>query len=83
MRETSDRDVAFERVAARLKLTGRSRETGRRYFLGEAAKEICRVIRIPEGTLKRDLVWLHGRLGTSDRAELVHRIYEMGGRSGR
>ncbi len=79
MRErNSDPQAVFERAAERLKLTGRRREIGKHYFLGRSGKETRCLAKVPEGTMKRDLVSLHGLLGTSSRAEFVHRIYEIG-----
>jgi hypothetical protein len=72
--------VIFERAAKRLKLSGRRREIGRHYFLGMPVKEIRCVTKVPEGTMKRDILWLHARVESGNRAEFVHRIYENGTR---
>lgn len=81
MSQRSDPRIAvFERAAKRLKLSGRRREIGRHYFLGRPVKEIRRVAKVPEGTMKRDILWLHARLESGNRAEFVHRIYESGTR---
>ena len=69
----------FDRAATRLNLSGRRREVAWLYFRGTPRKAICVVGRIAEGTMKCDLVSLHGRLGTSSRVDFVHRIYGIGG----
>lgn len=68
--------AVFDRAAERLKLSGRRREIGWLYFRGEKGTAICLAVKITVGTMKRELVALHGRLGTSNRAEFLHCIYE-------
>ena len=81
--EQDPRSAVFVRAADRARLTGRRREIGRLYFFGKSGKEIRRATKIADGTFKRDLAFLHGRLGSSKQAEFVHRIYETGtGRTG-
>jgi DNA-binding NarL/FixJ family response regulator len=76
-RTPDPRVAVWERAAETAKLTGRRREVGRLYFLGKSGKEIMRATKIAEGTFKRDLAFLHGRMGSSKQAEFVHCVYEM------
>jgi hypothetical protein len=69
--------AVFDRAAERLKLSGRRRVVGFLYFVGRTGKEMRHAAKVTEGTMKRDLVFLHGLLRTSNRAEFVHRIYEI------
>jgi DNA-binding NarL/FixJ family response regulator len=77
-KDRDPRTVVFERAAKRLGLTGRLRAVAWHYFLGTPLKQICRVLEMPEGTLRTILNRLHGRLGTTSRPEFVHGIYGSG-----
>ncbi len=78
--DSDPRKAVWDRVADQLKLSGRRREIGWLYFRGDKATVICRAVKIAEGTMKRDLVSLHGLLATSNRVEFVHGIYGRGDR---